>query len=140
MVNVLYGRGNFRGAIRLEELFGELGREEQIAVFCSFQMHPFDPGLYDGTIQDVCRTHGHLIPTADDSGHRECVDRAFAEVFGPLDLPSLNLLIGGSRWSGIEMPASQALLLWLKDAAPDKATMVLHRARALEAECGKRRP
>jgi len=132
MVNVLYLEGNLRGSIRLEELFDELAREEAISIFCSFQMDKFDPEIYEGALQDVCRTHGHLIPTPDDARHRDCVDRAFSEVFGPLDIPSLDLLIGGSRWSSIEMPASQALLLWLRDAAPERLGRVLSRARALD--------
>lgn len=140
MVNVLYVQGNPSGSIRLEELFDEVAREEKIAIFCSFLMDKFDPAIYEGDLQNVCRSHGHLIPTSDDARHRDCVDRAFAEVFGPLDFPSLNLLIGGSRWAGIEMPASQALLLWLKDAAPDKLDSILAQARALDAAGGREAP
>src|SRR4030095_13879815 len=91
MVNVLYAQGNPAGSMRLEELFNEVAREAKIAVFCSFLMDKFDPAIYEGDLQNVCRTHGHLIPTPDDARHRDCVDRAFTEVFGPLDVPALDL-------------------------------------------------
>jgi len=133
LVNVLYVQGNPHGSTRLEELFDEVAREEKITIFCSFQMDKFDPAIYEGALQNVCRTHRHLIPTPDDARHRDLVDRAFAEVFGPLDLPRLSLLVNGSRWSGIDMPASQALLLWLKDAAPGKFERIITQARALDA-------
>ena len=132
MVNVLYVNGNQRGSTRLEELFEEVGDETPIALFCSFYMDKFDPKIYDGPIGDLCRTHSHLIPAEDYSLHKECIDRAVAEAFGKLDDKFLKILVSTKEWSVPGMPPSQALLLCLKQAAPEKFGQVLNLAKKYE--------
>lgn len=134
MVNVLYVNGNGRGSARLEELFDEVAHEENIAIFCSFLMDKFDKGIYEGPLGEVCRTHAHLIPAEDYSRHRDCVDEAVAAVFGRLDDKFLKSLASSRKRATIGMPASQALLLWLKEAVPDKFGEVLDVARTLEGK------
>jgi hypothetical protein len=133
MVNVLYVEGNGKGSTRLEELFDEVAHEEQIAIFCSFFMDKFDKNIYDGPLADVCRTHANLIPAENYAHHRECVDQAFAEVFGPPDGKFLRSIASFKKWSGIGMPVSQAMLLWLRESAPEKFADVMDRARKHEA-------
>lgn len=63
MVDVLWQAGNPRAAIRLEELWEELLREQQIALLCGYAAANFrDPGDSNG-FSDVCATHTHVIPT-----------------------------------------------------------------------------
>lgn len=131
MVNVLYVNGNGRGSTRLEELFDEVAHEERVAIFCSFLMDKFDPDIYGGPLGDVCRTHANLIPDDDYARHRDCVDAAIAEVF---DKPAfLRVLDGAQDRAGTDMPAAQALLIRLKEAAPDKFRQVVEAARKHEA-------
>lgn len=132
MVNVLYMDGNGRGSTRLEELFDEVAHEEQIAIFCSFLMDKYDRNIYDGPLGDVCRTHANLIPAHDYALHRSCVDRAVAKVFGSLDGQFMKSLASARKWTGTGMPSSQSLLLWLKEAVPDKFGEVLDLAKAYE--------
>lgn len=133
MVNVLYVDGNGKASTRLEELFDEVAHEEQIAIFCSFLMDKFDKDIYDGPLADVCRTHANLIPAEDYAEHRACVDQAIAEVFGPPDVKFLRSIASFKKWSGIGMPVSQAVLLWLRESAPEKLAEVMERARKHEA-------
>lgn len=128
MVNVLYVDGNGRGSNRLEEYFDEVAHEETVAVFCSFLMDKYDPLIYDEAFGDVCRTHSHLIPTQDYVSHREAVNRAVAEVLGPIKGRLLHSL---TSWSGeaAGMPPSQAMLLWVKEAMPRYFREVLQKAR-----------
>ena len=133
MVNVLYVNGNRRGSTRLEELFDEVAHEEQIAIFCSFLMDKFDPSIYDGPLGDVCRTHANLIPDGDYARHRECVDAAIEDVFGGLGGRFLRFIGSIKKDSETGMPASQALLLALKNAAPDRFVELLQKARKHEA-------
>lgn len=132
MVNVLYVKGNGQASTRLEEFFDEVAHQESIAIFCSFLMDKFDRQVYDGPLQNVCRTHAHLIPSEDYSRHKECVDRALLEVFRGMESQLLHWLGSSKRWSGPEMPASQALLLWLIESKPDIAGRVLALARHWE--------
>ena len=131
MVNVLYVEGNERGSHRLEEFFDEVAHEENIAIFCSFLMDKFDPKIYEGPFGNVCRTHSHVIPTPDYVRYRLTINRAIADVIGPIRGPLLQSLVA---WQGGRalMPSSQALLFWLKDEMPKHFGAVLARARELE--------
>jgi DcmR-like sensory protein len=132
MVNVLYVDGNGKGSNRLEEFFDEVAHEETIAIFCSFLMDKYDPLIYDEAFRNVCRTHSHVIPTEDYVGHREAVNRAVAEVIGPIEGKSLRSL---SSWSGAasRMPSSQAMLLRVKETMPRHFSQVLESAKRYEA-------
>ena len=132
MVNVLYVNGNGRGSTRLEELFDEVAHEESIAIFCSFLMNKFDRQVYEGAIQNVCRTHAHFIPTENYLRHRECVNRAVLETFRGTEGRLLNWLGTSKGWSGPQMPASQALLLWLIESKPELGEKVLTLANYYE--------
>ncbi|MGH7767244.1 MAG: MEDS domain-containing protein [Candidatus Binatia bacterium] len=132
MVNVLYVDGNGRASTRLEELFDEVAHEESIAIFCSFSMDKFDRSVYDGPLQDVCRTHAHLIPAENYDLLRECVDRALAEVFGGEQRALLSSLSLSNERPEPGMPPSQALLLSLKKTLPRIADRVIDVAREYE--------
>lgn len=128
MVNVLYVDGNGKASNRLEQFFDEVAHEETIAIFCSFLMDKYDPQIYDEAFSNICRTHGHLIPTVDYEVHRDAVNKAIAEVVGPIVGPVLRSLVS---WRGAAsgMPSSQAMLLWVKEAMPRHFTKVLDRAK-----------
>src|SRR6185295_8915771 len=81
---------------------------------------------------DVCRTHAHLIPAQDYSLHRECVERAVADVIGTIEGPERHSLDDSARRRGASMPHSQAVLLWLRGAHPHELKRVLELARGYE--------
>ena len=139
MVNLLYVAGNQRGSTRLEELFDDVAHEQSVAIFCSFLMDKYDPTIYDRAFGDVCRTHAHVIPAEDYALHRTIVDRAIADVIGPIEGPLLASLISWARDRACGMPASQSTLLWVRDAVPSKFEEVLAYARKYEGEtlCGR---
>ncbi len=138
MVNVLYVGGNPRASTRLEEFFDEVAHEENIAIFCSFLMDKFDSRIYEEAFGDVCRTHSHLIPASDYEQHRATVDRAIAEVIGDIHGPLLKSLVTWDETPTL-MPASQSLVLWLKEHMPQHFDAVLERARDLEGRETSRR-
>ena len=132
MVNVLYVDGNARGSNRLEQLFDEVAHEESIAIFCSFLMDKFDPGIYDEVFGHVCRTHSHVIPADDYVRHRLIVNMAISQVMGELSTSQMQSFLS---WKGAPslMPSSQALLLWIREKVPEHFVQVLARAQQLEA-------
>ena len=134
MVNVLYVAGNQNGSTRLEELFDEVAHEQSIAIFCSFLMDKYDPHIYEKAFGDVCRTHAQIIPAEDYAVHRRVVDRAIGEIVGPIEGPLLKSLASWAQRRTIGMPASQSILLWLKEAVPTKFDEVLACARKFESE------
>ena len=140
MVNLLYVAGNQSGSTRLEELFDDVAHEQSIAIFCSFLMDKYDPKIYDQAFGDVCRTHVQVIPAEDYAMHRKIVDRAIGEVIGPIEGPLLRSLASWAHGRPPGMPASQSILLWVKDAVPAKFEEVLACARKHESETLSARP
>jgi MEDS: MEthanogen/methylotroph, DcmR Sensory domain len=134
MVNLLYVAGNQSGSTRLEEFFDEVAHEQSIAIFCSFLMDKYDPKIYNQAFGDVCRTHAHLIPAEDYAMHKTIVDRAIGDVIGPIQGPLLRSLVSWVHGRSPGMPASQSILLWVKDAVPMKFDEVLACARRYESD------
>jgi hypothetical protein len=80
-----------------------------------------------------------VIPAADYAQHQATVDRAIAEVVGDIRAP---LLMSLATWDEgpTMMPASQALVVWLKTHMPERFDAVLERARELEVAGPRQRP
>jgi len=121
-----------KAAVRMEQIAEKVARDHGARLFCSVACDRFDARAYDGVVIDVCRTHTHLIPAPDYAAHRLTVNRAIAEVVGDI---SGSLLQSLATWRGhrCELPSSQALLFWLRDAVPDKFRAVLERARQYDS-------
>jgi hypothetical protein len=76
----------------------------------------------------------YVIPAEDYGCHRETVNQAIAEVIGEIKGPLLRSLVSWNQATVSGMPPSQALLLWVKDAIPEKFDEVLAFARKHEGE------
>ena len=132
MSNVLQQQGKRRAAMAAEGLGDAAAKKYGIALFCSFLCDKFDPRGYDGILRDVCGAHSHVIPAEDYVRHRLAVNRAIAEVVGDLKGSLLQSL---RSWNGFacDMPSSQAMLFWVRDAMPEHFDAVLSRTKAYEA-------
>jgi signal transduction histidine kinase/ActR/RegA family two-component response regulator len=62
MVALLGKEGNHAGAIRLEELWNELGKKHSFSLFCAYPMSDFSGEALAATLSDVCATHSCVIP------------------------------------------------------------------------------
>ncbi|MCA1828266.1 MAG: MEDS domain-containing protein, partial [Myxococcales bacterium] len=67
MVDLLWRAGNRVAAIRLEEFWNELARQQSFTLLCAYQMGNFYmPG--DGELFDeVCARHSHVIPASGEA-------------------------------------------------------------------------
>ncbi|HEY8309728.1 MAG TPA: ATP-binding protein [Gemmatimonadaceae bacterium] len=63
MVDLLWRDGNTRGAIRLEQLWNELAALHSFRLLCAYAMDNFRNESDSETFAEVCRQHGHIIPT-----------------------------------------------------------------------------
>lgn len=131
MSNVLHQQGNKQGALLAEELGDAAAKKYGISLFCSFLYDRFDPHGYDGILRDVCGKHSHVIPAEDYVRHRLAVNRAIAEVVGEIKGPLLQSLLS---WKGLscDLPSSQAVLFWIREAMPEHFHEVLSRAKAYQ--------
>lgn len=125
--NVLRAHGNIRDALAAEDVADRVGKRHHVRLFCSHHLDRFDPARYD-SLTELCARHTHVIPADDYVRHRIAVNRAVAEVIGEIRGPLLQSLLS---WQGLgcELPSSQALLFWLREAMPEDFPAVLAKAR-----------
>jgi hypothetical protein len=133
MSNILHQQGNRRAAMAAEGLGDAAAKKYGISLFCSFLYDKFDPRGYDGVLRDVCGEHSHVIPAEDYVRHRLAVNRAIAEVIGEAKGPALQSLLS---WKGLscDLPSSQAVLFWIREAMPEHFLDVLSRVKAYQAQ------
>ncbi len=63
MVALLWADGNREAAIRLEELWNDLGKTYSFSLFCAYPMHGFGTEAYEGEFTEICKQHSQVIPT-----------------------------------------------------------------------------
>jgi hypothetical protein len=128
MVNVLWQEGKQKAAIRLEEYWNELARLYPFSLFCSYMLDVHKDASYNGPLEEIGRTHSHVIGTAEDERFRVALDAASRDVFG---VP-LSQMVGFSRHTHegeLRFPSGQRTMLWVKRNLPSASAAVLERAR-----------
>src|SRR5687767_2201564 len=63
MVDLLWRDGLMDAAIRLEELWNELGRGQAFSLLCAYVMGDFYKETQGDRFREMCRTHTHVRPT-----------------------------------------------------------------------------
>ena len=63
MVDLLWRDGNTDGAIRVEELWNELGSSYPFLLLCGYKIGNFYKSADAATFAEVCRQHTHVVPT-----------------------------------------------------------------------------
>lgn len=126
--NFLHQHGHTQAAFLAEALGEAAVKDGGVTVFCSFMCDRYDPEQY-GVLRDMCCAHSHVIPAEDYVRHRLAVNRAIAETVGEIRGPLLQSLLS---WKGLacDLPSSQALLFWIREACPERFRDVLARVKA----------
>jgi len=131
MVNVLWERGDAAASMDLEDLFDQLAKRHDIAVFCSFLMDNFNGDVHVRMLPRLGTNHSHLIPVEDYARLERAVADALRETVGVDEARVLeSRLLAGYR-QPFDMPRAQALLLALRQVLPAVADPVLQRSREL---------
>jgi signal transduction histidine kinase/CheY-like chemotaxis protein len=65
MVELLASEGNIAGAIRLEELWTELGTSYSIALLCGYSMRSFPTEAHREAFRAICEHHEHVVPAEE---------------------------------------------------------------------------
>jgi hypothetical protein len=128
LVNLLWHQGNAEAADRLERWWNELIAQHGFSLLCGYRVDPFDEREQAGLCA-ICRTHTHLIPTADDDRFEEAVERAIKDVFPSGDERAVRDALGDRCALLTHMPRGQAALLALHEMMPLVAQDVRTRAR-----------
>jgi len=136
MVNVLWERGEVAASMNLEDLFDQLAKKEDIAIFCSFLMDNFNGEVHAHILPRLGTNHSHLIPVEDYARLERAVADAFREIVGPAEARVLERRLLSDYRQPLNMPPAQALLLALRQVLPTVADPVLQRSRNLYAASG----
>lgn len=134
MVNVLWERGDVAASMALEDLFDQLGRKHDIALFCSFLMDNFNGEVHAHMLPRLGTNHSHLIPVEDYARLERAVAHALRETVGPEEVRVLESRLLSDYRPPFTMPRAQALLLALRQVLPTVADPVLQRSRTLYTE------
>ncbi len=111
MVNLLWHDGQPRAAVRLEELWNDLARENDFSLLCAYTMaHFYREGDSEHFIQ-VCGAHSHVLP-AESFARIESLDSALRE---------LCVLDQRSRLLESEIHSRQEIEHALRDAVEQRA-------------------
>jgi signal transduction histidine kinase len=63
MVDLLWKEGNRAAAIRLEALWNELSEQYGFSLLCAYAIHNFADAAHADQFLEICRLHGHVVPT-----------------------------------------------------------------------------
>ena len=136
MVDVLWERGDVAASMNLEDLFDQLAKKHDIAIFCSFLMDNFNGEVHARMLPRLGTNHSHLIPVEDYSRLERAVADALRETFGPEEARVLESRLLSDHPQPFDMPPAEALLLALRKVLPGVADPVLQRSRELYFETG----
>jgi hypothetical protein len=136
MVNVLWERGNAAASMNLEDLFDQLAKKHDIAIFCSFLMDNFNGDIHAHMLPRLGTNHSHLIPVEDYARLERAVADALRETVGADEARVLEARLLADYRPPFSMPRAQALLLALRQILPGVADPVLQRSRNLYTASG----
>ena len=136
MVNVLWERGEVANSMKLEDLFDQLAKKHDIAIFCSFLMDNFNGEVHAHMLPRLGSNHSHLIPVEDYARLERAVADALRETVGPDEAPALESRLLSNYRPPFAMPRAQVLLLALRQVLPMLADPVLQRSRTLYVATG----
>ena len=69
MVALLWGDEKREAAVRLEQIWNQLGRVHSFALFCAYPMAGFDQEKHRKLFFNICGEHSEVNPTEDYPGH-----------------------------------------------------------------------
>lgn len=136
MVNVLWERGDVAASMNLEDLFDQLARKHDIAIFCSFLMDNFNGTVHAHVLPRLGSCHSHLIPVEDYARLERAVADALRETVGADEARVLEGRLLSDYSLPLNMPRAEALLLALHQAFPTVADPVLQLSRNLYTASG----
>jgi hypothetical protein len=128
MVSLLWNAGNSAAAVQVEHLWNEVLSENELQLFCAYQIDVFGREFQAGVIDEILCTHTHLEPEGLDGVLHGAVSRAMHEVLGASDR-DLPLLADSRALSWAVLPRGETTVLWIRDNLPEYADEILARAR-----------
>jgi PAS domain S-box-containing protein len=83
MVALLWSQGEHQAAIRLEELWNEIGTRHSFSLHCAYPMKSFDKPEHTGLFSRICAQHSSVIPEIESNAtlvNEDAQSRTIAEL------------------------------------------------------------
>jgi hypothetical protein len=138
LVNILWQRGNFSGAMELERYWGRLVLEHGFPLLCSYLLDPWKPACYDTPLKDIGRMHHGVVPSGEDKRFRAAVEAASAEILGEAFFKTGRGSQAMERGGEDGLPEGYNRILHLNRVMPQSCGRVLDRAREIYADAAPR--
>jgi hypothetical protein len=127
MVGLLWKAGQYAPAIRLEELWNELLKSNDVSLFCGYPIDIFSPDFQADKVDALLCAHTHLLPV--NPALEGALNQAMDEVLGPRVDGLRHLVQTNHRPAWGEVPRAEALVLWLRNNLPGSADQIMRLAR-----------
>jgi DcmR-like sensory protein len=127
MVGLLWKAGEYSAAVRLEELWNELLKANDISLFCGYPIDIFSREFQADKVDALLCAHTHLLPL--DPALESALNRAMDEVLGARVEGLRRLIQANHRPAWAEIPKAEALVLWLRNNLPGSADQIINLAR-----------
>jgi DcmR-like sensory protein len=127
MVGLLWGRGQFPAAIRLELLWNRLLERTRFCLFCAYPVDILGIDFEAGIVDPLLCAHTHVISNDDEVRLQTAIDHAMREVLDGSERRQAVSARGRRAWA--MLPTAESTILWLRRNAPDRAEDIVARAR-----------
>ncbi len=129
MVGVLWTKGQFSAAIRLEQFWNKLLSRSSASLFCGYPIDIFAPGFDSGAVDAVLRAHTHVVPAWSNRNAEDAIQEAMRRILGPLAEETEAPMEAGPPGRGSATLNLEARVRWIRQNLPDRADEVLAQAR-----------
>jgi len=127
MVGLLWQRGEFRAAIRLEQFWNKLMGANALNLFCAYPIDLFGKDFQSETLDPLLCEHTHLVPAGRNRDLHSAIYRAMDEVLGSDAQRTRMEVDHPPSWAS--MPEAETAILSLRNNLPERAEEILSRAR-----------
>jgi signal transduction histidine kinase len=121
MVDILWKDGNAEGAVRLEELWNELGATHSFALLCAYSMENFSRESHSPGFEAICRQHLHVVPT-----------EKFTQASNDGRMVEISMLQQRAKALEAEIEIRKELETRLRDAAAERESLLEREKAARE--------
>ena len=127
MVGLLWARGQFAAAIRLEDFWNRLVKSHRMRLFCGYPIDIFDSAFNEPAISPILSAHTRVISAGASGNVHQAVGRAARQVLESADYEDLR-----AQFTSLSehLPSGERAILWLRENFPHHANNILPWARA----------
>jgi hypothetical protein len=127
MVGLLWERGQFPSAIRLEQLWNALQASLGLDVYCAYPIDIFSGGFSTGIVSGLLCTHSAIVAAERNDQLDRALARAIAAFTGDDEL--LARAATPRMRSRAALPRAEDAILWIRSNLAERADEILSRAR-----------